>query len=133
MLTRLLSILTMVMALCPTLALLSAQGTDQSTLRYYVTISIPANQSKSAQSIQMPAGNAWKVVSISALASVGNIATSDVDTFLVSNPTFELRASEGGSLETYLLPGAVLTAIAQKKKPQIGAATIVIIVTVRRP
>ncbi len=84
-----------------------------------------------ARAVDLPAGNAWRVVSITALASVGNVVTSDVDTFLESNPTFEVKATECGSIETYILPRAVLTATAQKKR-QIGAASVVVIVTVRK-
>ena len=97
-----------------------------------MNIGIPANQARAFASIQLPQGNTWRVVSITALASVRNVVTSDVDTFLPSNPTFEVRATESGAIETYILPGAVLTATAQKKT-QAGATSVVVIVTVRKP
>jgi hypothetical protein len=78
----------------------------------------------------VPAGD-WRVLSVVAFASTGAVVTTDVDTIITSNPEFKLRATETGSVDTFI-SGGTLRATATKKRPNMGAVFVRVIATLQQ-
>jgi hypothetical protein len=104
------------------------QGTN-TTIRLYADINVPPNVPGAYADLQVPQGN-WRIVSIMAFATIAGIVTTDIDTTVTSNPEFQLKASESGSVEPLFIGGA-LRATATKKKI-LGGALVRVIVTLQQ-
>jgi hypothetical protein len=99
-------------------------------IRVYVDINIPVNMQAGFVDVPIPAGN-WRVVSLMALASVGNVVTKDVETMVTLNEAIRLGATESGAVEPFISGGVMMRVTATKKLP-LGAAFVRVIVTLEQ-
>src|SRR5689334_776212 len=110
--------------LFPALLMLAAavplSSQDNLAIRLYADVLIPANLSSAPSAdVKVPPG-LWRVTSLLAFATVGEVVTTDIDAVLTTNPEIQLRFGEAGSMEP-LLPlgqnGGAVRVTATKKKP----------------